>query len=103
MRGATVIPVKQIAAVQFQSTHLMRGATTGHIGIVFVHQISIHAPHARCDYWYYVYVLLYTTFQSTHLMRGATGPVNKTIIVYKISIHAPHARCDSFVPSLLQV
>ena len=57
----------------FQSTLLMRGATT------MLHKeahhtiISIHAPHARSDPLSLTVSIILRTFQSTLLMRGATG------------------------------
>jgi len=72
----------------------MRGATvacsTAHRAAV----ISIHAPHAGCDEFFWGLVEWAYKFQSTHPMRGATS---FTVITYannSISIHAPHAGCD---------
>ena len=56
----------------FQSTHPMRGATSGREISIHGVLISIHAPHAGCD-----------------------GEEKDDIIEkIKISIHAPHAGCD---------
>ena len=60
--------------VQFQSTHLMRGATL------------LTTSARQTD-----------LFQSTHLMRGATGIGIDFFNKYHISIHAPHARCDCWL------
>ena len=79
---------------QFQSTHLMRGATWSgcsragayhfnprtscevrHLvaqSDLIVLTISIHAPHARCDPPLIMLLVCRLLFQSTHLMRGAT-------------------------------
>ena len=56
---------------RFQSTLLMRGATSCSLGIFSCSSISIHAPHARSD----------------RTAGNGTGMGN-------ISIHAPHARSD---------
>ena len=55
----------------FQSTHLLRGATT----------LS-------------ALTLMLLKFQSTHLLRGATSMALRSGIKVEISIHAPLARCD---------
>ena len=83
--------------------------------------ISIHAPHAGCDYYTVCKKPTIRQFQSTHPMRGATcrafvspllafyfnprtpcGVRHKKIRVIKvtrnISIHAPHAGCDTVRP-----
>ena len=49
MRGATTTIPKYVTAIQFQSTLLMRGATPEGIGGDDGRAISIHAPHARSD------------------------------------------------------
>ncbi len=65
--------------VGFQSTLLMRGATSKKISCILkIIQISIHAPHARSD----------------------AGPHNAAPVM-EISIHAPHARSDILVPVFL--
>ena len=51
----------------------MRGATRGSFEERILHNISIHAPHAGCDY--------------------ITRKDNMTGM--PISIHAPHAGCDA--------
>ena len=94
MRGATFILVIYWSLLKFQSTHLMRGATFYRPSNDNICEISIHAPHARCDgtqtislegYFDFnprtscevrqyarVFLFLQVQFQSTHLMRGAT-------------------------------
>ena len=57
---------------EFQSTHLLRGATL---------KIWVLANKTR-------------KFQSTHLLRGATAVLFARVFVFVISIHAPLARCD---------
>ena len=59
------------AVGQFQSTHLLRGATCRYDWTYNQHAISIHAPLARCD-------------------RRVVEVVDSAVI----SIHAPLARCD---------
>ena len=79
----------------FQSSHLMRGATLGRHKSGAHAEISIHAPHARCDHQ--------TALQTCHSplisihapLRGATVIGMNTGARCRISIHAPHARCDS--------
>ena len=52
MRGATAIrPHDPQARCTFQSTHPMRGATAVRLGGLAGRAISIHAPHAGCDYF----------------------------------------------------
>ena len=79
---------------EFQSTLLMRGATSLILHKDTVTLISIHAPHARSDDKTHKMIHDAYRFQSTLLMRGAT--VNKPICLRSIviSIHAPHARSD---------
>ena len=71
MRGATVTPAVRAAALLFQSTHPVRGATT------FIPQNSIIQE-----------------FQSTHPVRGATASCEAAQPLGEISIHAPRAGCD---------
>ena len=85
----------------FQSTHLLRGATSGtpepmyqitisihaplaRCDFVFpdtsaVFVISIHAPLARCDVRFFKVLRMAAAFQSTHLLRGATAKLYKRI------------------------
>ena len=57
--------------------------------------ISIHAPHAGCDFEDAHTAELFTLFQSTHPMRGATPIIQRLRKRRTISIHAPHAGCDN--------
>ena len=106
------------AYYKFQSTLLMRGATRAQLGGGGVDAgISIHAPHARSDFFVeftmddiefqstllmrgatrYPAILAdgLCLFQSTLLMRGATISIDVILLLYlNISIHAPHARSD---------
>ena len=106
----------------FQSTHPLRGATSGqlikiaalHISIHaplagcdagqrdagLAHAISIHAPLAGCDLVKSISRFARNTFQSTHPLRGAT---TQTVVVAgraQISIHAPLAGCDLLYTSV---
>ena len=76
MRGATTRWNHPISPPRFQSTLLMRGAT-----------IRRSRRGRRAG-----------TFQSTLLMRGATASRRAPVRASKeISIHAPHARSDFFL------
>ena len=79
---------------KFQSTHLLRGATSQNLWRKNCCWISIHAPLARCDKITVNKGVFRKIFQSTHLLRGATGNVKEERIQRDISIHAPLARCD---------
>ena len=109
-------------ACTFQSTLLMRGATSQQRKEDQNENISIHAPHARSDGRLGTPVQLivdfnprssceerldsdnqaatYARFQSTLLMRGATRQRKMQVYYDSISIHAPHARSDA--PSIGQ-
>ena len=62
--------------------------------LAFSGLISIHAPHAGCDYPARTPSKARWTFQSTHPMRGATQRLLNARLPEFISIHAPHAGCD---------
>ena len=72
MRGATEPALNKGTKCTFQSTHPMRGATIPSANSATIPDISIHAPHARCDGWFNLYGINGKKFQSTHPMRGAT-------------------------------
>ena len=91
MRGATSKNQFQLAALEFQFTPLMRGATNT-VGFVKSFVVSIHAPHARGD-GYVARRTWHAVFQFTPLMRGATAETEEPLTV-GVSIHAPHARGD---------
>ncbi len=98
MRGATRASSMDTIMSSFQSTHPMRGATVKVHELPDVGQISIHAPHAGCDFvrdfvtTYNIYFNprtpcgvrptewdiqnVVSIFQSTHPMRGATKPIH---------------------------
>ena len=105
------------SAKEFQSTLLMRGATSwARVSasspanfnprssceerpeiMISKYQnvvISIHAPHARSDVLVQVNPATFLLFQSTLLMRGATDTCQLCVLAGSISIHAPHARSD---------
>ena len=72
------------AWAKFQSTLLMRGATTPYKEQSTVHQISIHAPHARSDAEKLLARLHAEIFQSTLLMRGATSVIGFPVIGFSV-------------------
>ena len=63
----------------FQSTLLVRGATTGQATVSHLHYISIHAPRERSDVKNPAGLYLKLLFQSTLLVRGATAESTKNI------------------------
>ena len=81
MRGATSRAAYMLRGLRllFQSTPLMRGATIPHGAHTRGAPVSIHAPHARGD---------------QELLRGLRG--------LRVSIHAPHARGDRLAPRRLR-
>ena len=99
MRGATVATLRERLCGQFQSTHLLRGATIATDHHAVAGAISIHAPLARCDEDPAVLDMREILFQSTHLLRGATGLRPSGVPFGEISIHAPLARCDALILS----
>ena len=74
------MPVTEYAESIFQSTLLMRGAT------------SVHSTTTNVK-----------EFQSTLLMRGATDLLDVYLLLDEISIHAPHARSDSDIANLMAI
>ena len=106
MRGATSGKRRVIAIVWlFQSTLLMRGATTSAWDWSKLEDISIHAPHARSDNR----ILPYTqpdqsiSIHAPHARSDAAGGI-VAVAIDVISIHAPHARSDiSRRPSRIRI
>ena len=117
IRGATLgQSLRTSVSRSFQSTHPMWGATADCEVCEEICEISIHAPHTRCDpgrrieapalchfnprtpYGVrptHLAIIHFHQFQSTHLMRGATSDtIVKVVILCPISIHAPRMRCD---------
>ena len=118
MRGATDVPDYSLRHVTFQSTLLMRGATTA---AVFSSSATMHFnPRSSCeerqqqqgrieitDLFQSTLLMRGATtgilpiirsikgFQSTLLMRGATRVGLLLLLAVLISIHAPHARSDT--------
>ena len=86
--------IENLQRIQFQSTHLLRGATRSAARASDSEPISIHAPLARCDFLNFAVFVCTFLFQSTHLLRGATKICQDPKCRYLISIHAPLARCD---------
>ena len=84
MRGATSGRPFKLELFQFQSTLLMRGATNPYKEQSKVHQISIHAPHARSDAEKLLARLHAEIFQSTLLMRGATSVIGFPVIGFSV-------------------
>ena len=74
--------------IEFQSTHLSRGATMSTMTEKELAIISIHTPLTRCDGQYIFYMHCVLVFQSTHLSRGATMSINNLLI--KVKYFNPH-------------
>ena len=89
MRGATYIIQMFVCTCPFQSTHLMRGATRRFEPYGKGCEISIHAPHARCDQEVKTMKKSKHLFQPTHLMRGATS-VALGIEPQHVEFHSTH-------------
>ena len=85
---------KVVHFFMFQSTHLLRGATTEQNFDALTGQVSIHAPLARCD--------RRTTRVDRYVFRfnpRTSCEVRHPIFLINrlerfVSIHAPLARCD---------
>ena len=80
--------------VTFQSTLLMRGATSLVLGSrkpgAFQSTLLMRGATGECED-----IMQDFLFQSTLLMRGATGQAGTKVSAHHISIHAPHARSDT--------
>ena len=95
IRGATSSQAAlEFCLMLFQSTPLIRGATYADFLQQKSVRISIHAPHTRSDQPDYHYSVEAATFQSTPLIRGATISQACSSRRASISIHAPHTRSD---------
>ena len=94
MRGATIEKTNRRGTSIFQSTLLMRGATSLANPCPCVADISIHAPHARSDKKAVVNAYYQFDFnpRSSCEERLSSTHFNHSLPV--ISIHAPHARSD---------
>ena len=82
-------------AMEFQSTHPLRGATCGDQKVCAGRRISIHAPLAGCDWQSRVKVMSSRNFnpRTPCGVRLGTGAV-RVLLLLRISIHAPLAGCD---------
>ena len=94
MRGATTTPPKvTVSPAAFQSTLLMRGATSSCLRLstscLFQSTLLMRGATVKKGYSRNSIV-----FQSTLLMRGATNKCYLCRRAWDISIHAPHARSD---------
>ena len=95
VRGATSgVATSGLRRTQFQSTHPVRGATRDTRSLSEISSISIHAPRAGCDSIARRSLTRSGEFQSTHPVRGATEFVKQHFAKGQISIHAPRAGCD---------
>ena len=85
---------------KFQSTHPMRGATACTSVSVLPRIISIHAPHAGCDFHFSIlspcrlYISIHAPHAGCDIRIGTSKPKRQ------ISIHAPHAGCDFVIASI---
>ena len=109
----------------FQSTHLLRGATT--ICKLVIASWKGFNPRTSCEVRLSLrpssksrpkfqsthllrgatfldgIITLEEVFQSTHLLRGATNDYMEDILFYIVSIHAPLARCDDLLSQFIHV
>ena len=124
MRGATTARQWILAALIFQSTLPMRGATSDQLFPKFHPFISIHTPHAgsdvlaiprylsptyfnphspcgeRPDFEWYAGYLIFISIHTPH--AGSDGKCTcRNASIKRISIHTPHAGSDSFSPSIM--
>ena len=83
-------------SASFQSTPLIRGATSRMPSMSRLNSISIHAPHTRGDETGRHCESPRERFQSTPLIRGATQRFELPRLAGNISIHAPHTRGDFY-------
>ena len=115
--GARRINVKIVdELILFQSTRPMRGATDAALRRRYLHDISIHAPHAGRDAVFATADLTNEQFQSTRPMRGATWSCascreypsrfqstrpmrGATAKVYKITLHTFATKGNSWTIS----
>ena len=83
-----------LSTTRFQSTLLMRGATSGLDCTIDKREISIHAPHARSDASGLVFaVLVLISIHAPHARSDSCQFISGEVVI--ISIHAPHARSDT--------
>ena len=93
MRGATTSRPCALASLSFQSTLLMRGATSPKLAAQAAIMISIHAPHARSDQ-----ASAYHGRRIPYFNPRSSCEERRHMLTWydarDISIHAPHARSD---------
>ena len=87
--------IRPARTCRFQSTHPMRGATSGRADRTEHRAISIHAPHAGCDDNVVGYIN-YTNISIHAPHAGCDSPAFAPVSAKYISIHAPHAGCDFY-------
>ena len=95
VRGATSgVATSGLRRTQFQSTHPVRGATSLFLGLV--PGVFDFNPRTPCGVRLGVNgkTVVSTKFQSTHPVRGATCDQTNFTLFTPISIHAPRAGCD---------
>ena len=84
------------AAVEFQSTRPMRGATAKVIYAIIMCHVSIHAPHAGRDHFFCAVLrLAVVSIHAPHAGRDQGGLAQPR--TGKVSIHAPHAGRDNML------
>ena len=94
VRGATSIDKKERLIADI-SIHAPRERSDANIGtFVEYDEISIHAPRERSDIMMSLHQRRSNIFQSTLLVRGATDRVEPFQEPKFISIHAPRERSD---------
>ena len=101
LRGATSSHTWFSSVDPFQSTHLLRGATDCRYPIRIQFHVSIHAPLARCDVGYIDTWLGLHEFQSTHLLRGATHPYENSNST-RMSFN-PRTSCEVRLMAVLKI
>ena len=102
MRGATsTYPPLCVRLKKFQSTLLMRGATDAYGKGPGWYAISIHAPHGRSDLTPSAFAATPAEFNSRSSCEERRHPM--LLLSHRsISIHAPHARSDDRLSLIIQ-
>ena len=94
MKGATCIGITTAGDNIFQSTLLMKGATTGRPITVPRETISIHAPNERSDTDTASNIRMLEI--SIHAPNERSDNVLQDVVMsFTISIHAPNERSDA--------
>ena len=94
MRGATWLRQKYLETKKFQSTLLVRGATTLSVSKFLTPFISIHAPRERSDTHMPVKVVISGYFNPRSSWEERPGIFSYQVSCRSISIHAPRERSD---------